>query len=87
MSKVLNRIVIYATLHEGIFIPKIGDLGKVFPAQDKTLEKLHMIVDEEGLVVNAVRPGFPAFEVLIPWANVKQAVLAPQDEKNNNSKK
>jgi len=79
MSKSIGRTAIYARLHEGLFIHGAGELGKLFPAQGKTIEDLRMATSELGLLISGKRNGY-VFEVLAPWPNVAQATLVPMEE-------
>lgn len=83
----LERIVTFVILHEGLFIPGPGDLGKTFPAPTgagKTLADLEMKGTQIGLIIKGRRvgtsyTGTTHFEVLVPWQNVKQCSLLPTD--------
>lgn len=87
MDKSLDRTVTYINLHEGVFIPGVGDLGKVFPTNaGKTIESLKMGTEQVGVNISGTRQGL-LFEVIVPWANVKQAVLAPNEQKNSSTNK
>lgn len=74
MPKSIGRTVTHAKLHETVFIHGAGDLGKVFPASEKTINDLKMTTSELGLLIAGIRNGFK-FEALAPWPIVIQATL------------
>jgi hypothetical protein len=75
----VNRKVTYVRLHESAYSPATGDLGVVLPSQTKTMDNLSMHVEEIGLFLTFSFRGIRC-EMLVPMANVKNMLLAPEDK-------
>lgn len=75
--KLRNRKIIYLKMHQGLFVPAIGDLGNVLPTQGKTVDNLSMTTaeDGDGVAISGARNG-ANFEVFVPSANIAYAALA-----------
>lgn len=80
-----NRKVIYARLHQGIYLPNAGDLGTVLPPSSKTLEHLAMVTDGDALFLDFTYRGIRN-SALIPLANVAVLSLVPEEVKEPKAK-
>lgn len=71
-----GRKIISMRLHEPVFLPDVGDLTNNLPPTSKTLI-LEMVEEANGISVKA-QFGNKKGEGIVPWANVKFAVRAPE---------
>ena len=69
----LNRKVVYLSLHQNLFIPGPGDLGKIVPSQNKTFG-CEMVSVPEGVLIKVDLRG--KHEALVPWGNIVLAKFA-----------
>lgn len=69
-----NRTVVYAKVHQDIFVPGLGGLGVTLPPQNKTLN-LKMFWEDGALLLVA-----NGREIIVPQGNIVLAVLGPKEE-------
>lgn len=75
-----GRKVNYAKVHQGIFVPGLGELGMTLPPSNKTLN-LNMSKIEGGLLLTINQSG-QVWDIYVPDGNVALAVLAKEDTAN-----
>lgn len=76
----MSKQVTYMKVHQDIFVPGLGGLGNTLPPGNKTLA-MSMETTEHGVQVDAKGPHGTNHSVLIPYANIVLAVLAPEASK------
>ncbi len=58
----------YVRLHEGVFIPSMGQFGDCLPSSSKSFPNLKLSVDDAGLLIE-VGEGKTYASILVPHAN------------------
>lgn len=78
MSKsIAGREVTFLRLHNSLHIPGLGDIGSVFPPQNRTVESVVMTAVAEGVVIELKVKGSHA-EILVTPGNILLAKLGPE---------
>lgn len=61
----MGKSVKFVKLHQGVFIPNLGNLGDSLPPPTKTVHGLIMTLEPEGLLIHTSKT-----DAIIPLANI-----------------